>query len=45
MTFFAGSGSMFTSFPPRSGSMIMTGIPFSAAAFKPATPACECSSK
>ena len=37
-------GSMFTSRPPRRGSMMITGIPFSFAASRPVLPAWECSS-
>ena len=45
ISFFASGGSACTSFPPRSGSMMMTGIPFAAAACSPSAPACVCSSR
>ena len=40
----AFSGSSSTSRPPRSGSMMITGMPFSAAARSPFRPACAFSS-
>ena len=40
----ASSGSRFTSLPPRSGSMMITGSPRAAAACSPARPAWLCSS-
>ena len=42
---FASAGRLLTRRPPRSGSMIMTGIPFSAAYVSPDLPAWECSSR
>ena len=42
--FLAFSGRRSTNLPPRKGSMIITGMPFFAAACNPARPACVCSS-
>ena len=41
---FASSGKSCTSFPPRRGSIMITGMPFFSAYSRPLLPACVCSS-